>query len=97
MQKSELEETTLNKENIELIEKNKNLLENFKNFIKENKDFLNTEMVYQILKSNGRMEEFIEYATIMQDYDKVILYYINENSKGEYSQIFDIISKIIHK
>ena len=80
MQKSELEETTLNKENIELIEKNKNLLENFKNFIKENKDFLNTEMVYQILKSNGRMEEFIEYATIMQDYDKVILYYINEKN-----------------
>ena len=26
------------------------------------------------------MEEFIEYATIMQDYDKVILYYINEKN-----------------
>ena len=37
-------------------------------------------MVYQILKNNGRMEEFIEYSKIMQDYDKVILYYINEKN-----------------
>ena len=37
-------------------------------------------MIYQILQSNGRMEEYIEYATIMQDYDKVILYYINEKN-----------------
>ena len=79
MQKSELEESTLNKESIELNE-NKKILENFSNFIKENKEFLDSEMVYQILKSNGRMEEFIEYSKIMQDYDKVILYYINEKN-----------------
>ena len=78
--KNDIEDNSLNKENIELMEQNKTSLENFSKFIKENKDFLNKEMVYQILKSNGRMEEFIEYATIMQDYDKVILYYINEKN-----------------
>ena len=80
MKSNDIEDTSLNKENIELMEQNKTSLENFSKFIKENKDFLNKEMVYQILKSNGRMEEFIEYATIMQDYDKVILYYINEKN-----------------
>ena len=80
MKSNDMEDTSLNKENIELMEQNKTSLENFSKFIKENKDFLNKEMVYQILKSNGRMEEFIEYATIMQDYDKVILYYINEKN-----------------
>ena len=78
--KGDIEDSSLNKENIELIEQNKELLKNFNNFIKENKDFLNSELIYQILQSNGRMEEYIEYATIMQDYDKVILYYINEKN-----------------
>ena len=78
--RSQVDETSLSKENIELIEKNKNSLGNFINFIKENKDFLNSEMVYQILQNNGRMEELIEYATIMQDYDRVILYYITEKN-----------------
>ena len=80
IQKNDLEENPLNKENIALIEQNKNSLENFSNFIKENKDFLNPEMVYQILQNNGRMEEYILYASLMQDYDKVILYYINEKN-----------------
>jgi hypothetical protein len=80
MKSNDIEDNSLNKENIELMEQNKTSLENFSKFIKENKDFLNKEMVYQLLKSNGRMEEFIEYATIMQDYDKVILYYINEKN-----------------
>ena len=79
--KNELEDTSLSKENIDLIEQNNKIsLENFRKLIKENKDFLNSKMVYQILQSNGRMEEFIEYATLMQDYDKVILYYINEKN-----------------
>ena len=78
--KTDVEDSSLNKENIDLIEQNKELLKNFNSFIKENKDFLNSEMIYQILQSNGRMEEYIEYATIMQDYDKVILYYINEKN-----------------
>ena len=71
---------TTNKDNIKLIEQNKNSLEEFTNFIKENKDFLNPEMVYQILQNNGRMEELIEYASQIQDYEKVILYYINEKN-----------------
>ena len=80
MKTIDLEDTPLNKENIELIEQNKASLANFSNFIKENKDFLNKEMFYQILKSSGRMEEYIEYSKIMQDYDKIILYYINEKN-----------------
>ena len=36
--------------------------------------------MYQILENNGRMEELIEYASIIQDYEKVILYYINEKT-----------------
>ncbi len=84
---NELEDININKDNTKLIEQNKNSLEEFTNFIKENKDFLNSETMYQILQNNGRMEELIEYASIIQDYEKVILYYINEKN----------IPKAIHK
>ena len=77
---NELEDININQDNIKLIEQNKKSLEEFNNFIKENKDFLNSETVYQILQNNGRMEELIEYASIIQDYEKVILYYINEKN-----------------
>ena len=70
----------INNDNNKLAEQNKNALEEFTNFIKENKDFLNQEVVYQILQKNGRMEELIEYASIIQDFEKVILYYINEKN-----------------
>ena len=77
---NDLEEANQNSDNINLIEQNKASLEEFRNFIKENKDYLNPETVYQILEKNGRMEELIEYATIIQDYERVILYYINEKN-----------------
>ena len=77
---NDIEETNQNSDNIKLIEQNKVSLEEFRNFIKENKEYLNSETVYQILQKNGRMEELIEYATIIQDYERVILYYINEKN-----------------
>ena len=77
---NDLEEINVNKENMKLIEQNKKSLEAFRNFIKENKDYLNPETIYQILQNNGKMEELIEYATIIQDFEKVILYYINEKN-----------------
>ena len=75
-----IEEINQNSDNIKLIEQNHKSLEEFRNFIKENKDYLNSETVYQILQNKGRMEELIEYATIIQDYERVILYYINEKN-----------------
>ena len=85
----EIEELNSNKDkdNIKLIEQNKNSLEEFTNFIKENKEYLNIDAIYQILQNNGRMEELIEFASQIQDYEKVILYYINEKN----------IPKAIHK
>ena len=77
---SNIEEINQNSDNIKLIEQNQKSLEEFRNFIKENKDYLNSETVYQILQNKGRMEELIEYATIIQDYERVILYYINEKN-----------------
>ena len=77
---TDLEDININNENNKLVEQNKNSLEEFTNFIKDNKDFLDSETIYEILQNNGRMEELIEYATIMQDYEKVILYYINEKN-----------------
>ena len=79
---NDLEEININNDNdnLKLIEQNKKSLEEFRNFINENKDYLNPETVYQILQNNGRMEELIEYASIIQDYEKVILYYINEKN-----------------
>ena len=83
---TDIEEININNDN-KLVEQNKNSLEEFVNFIKENKDYLDSQTIYEILKDKGRMEELIEYATIMQDYETVILYYINEKN----------IPKVIHK
>ena len=48
--------------------------------IREKSKFLRSgNIIFELLQSYGRMDEFVEYASIMGDYEKVILYYINQH------------------
>ena len=61
-------------------EKEKSSLEEFRQLIREyNKYFKGDNIIYELLQSYGRMEEYVEYASIMGDFEKVILYHINQN------------------
>jgi len=57
--------------------KNSNL-DDFRQLIRENLNYLDRGLIYQLLQSYGKMEEFIEFASLMGDYEKVILYYVNQ-------------------
>ena len=55
-----------------------NNIEEFRTMIKENSKYLDKETIYQLLQNYGRVEEFIEFAESKEDYETVILHYINE-------------------
>ena len=58
----------------------KSTLEEFRLLIREKAKYLRGgNIIFQLLKSYGRMDEFVEYASIMGDFENVILYYINQH------------------
>ena len=79
-------EIMLNKSN----EDRKRALETFRPFIRENLKYIREgNIVYPLVKSYGKMDEFVEYASIRGDYESVILYYINGGN------IYDALDKLI--
>ncbi|VEU23745.1 DEKNAAC104960 [Brettanomyces naardenensis] len=53
------------------------LLEVFHSFLDEFKDSLDKEAVYQILLSHNRKEELLYFASLINDYNFVLKYYLN--------------------
>ena len=51
----------------------------FRSMIRENLKYLDSGIVNNLLKSNGKMEELVEFAILMGDLQKVISFYINRN------------------
>ena len=65
----------------------KSTVEEFRQLIREKNKYLQKgNIIYHLLQSYGKMEEFAEFASIMGDYERVILYYINE---GEVDMALD--------
>jgi hypothetical protein len=56
----------------------KNNIEEFRQMVSENSKYLDKDTIYQLLQNYGRVEEFIEFAESKDDYETVILHYINE-------------------
>ena len=56
----------------------KKTLEEFRQIIREKSKFLvEGNIIPYLLLSYGKMEEFVEYSSLMSDYEGAILYYIN--------------------
>ena len=58
----------------------------FRELVRSNIKYLQPSLIYQLLQSYGRTDEFIEFASLMGDFEKVILYFINQ---GEISTAID--------
>jgi hypothetical protein len=59
-------------------------LETFRLFIRENRKYIREgNIIYPLVKRHGKMEEFIEYGSIIQDYESVIMYFINGGNIDE--------------
>jgi len=52
--------------------------EEYRKLIRQNKNYFNQDLIYQMLQNYGKIDEFIEFASTMGDFEKVISYYINQ-------------------
>lgn len=50
----------------------------FKGFIRENKKYINQYLMFQLLKNYGKVDEYEESYTILEDYKSIIFYRINQ-------------------
>ena len=71
------------------IDKNKSV-ENFRSYIRGNLKYLKEgNVIGSLLRSYGKMEEFILFCSIVADYETVIMYYINRGN------IYEALDKLI--
>ena len=62
----------------------KKSLDAFRTLVRGNLKYLKKgNIIYDLVKSYGRMGEYIEYASIIGDYETVIMYFINSGNIGE--------------
>ena len=52
-------------------------MNSFRQTIRDHKKYFNKELIYEILFNYGRIDEYIEFSSMMFDFEKSILYYIN--------------------
>lgn len=73
------EELKRSKSQIDIIEEDKKMIQDdFKMFLETYKQFLDPKTIYQIISSHGRTEELLIYAELVNDYERVIIHYIQE-------------------
>ena len=62
----------------------KRTLEVFRQFIRENMKYLRDgNIIYSLVKSYGKMDEYVEYGAINGDYETVIMHHLNEGNVNE--------------
>ncbi|MCQ2819416.1 MAG: hypothetical protein MJ252_19310 [archaeon] len=60
----------------------------------DNEKYLDKDTVYQLLQHYGRVKEFIEFANIKNDFETIILHYINEKEiKAALSSLEGFLNK----
>eukprot|EP01027_Heterolobosea_sp_BB2_P018279 GEZU01025771.1.p1 GENE.GEZU01025771.1~~GEZU01025771.1.p1 ORF type:complete len:926 (+),score=222.24 GEZU01025771.1:26-2779(+) len=66
----------------------------FHKFLEDNRDFLNPATTFTLISSHGHMRELLHYAMLIEDYERVISYYV---TKKEYLKALEILSKHCNK
>ena len=85
----EEEEGKEKKKKKEKIVKDKFNINEFRELARGYKAYIDKDIIYSLLQAYGRVEEFIEFASIMGDFEKVISSYINQ---GKISEAADKLS-----
>ena len=57
---------------------NKTNMEDFRQLIREHLKYLDPGLIYQLLQSYGKIEEFLEFALLMNDLEKAVSYYVDQ-------------------
>ena len=53
-------------------------MEEFRQLIREHLKYLDPGLIYELLQSYGKIEEFLEFALLMNDLEKAVSYYVDQ-------------------
>ncbi|OQR96192.1 vacuolar protein sorting-associated protein 18 [Thraustotheca clavata] len=65
-----------------------NLLFEFKQFLQDHKQHLDPATTFNLISSHGRADELVFYASLIEDYEKVVTYHIH---RGEYGAAIELL------
>ncbi|KAG6576402.1 Vacuolar protein sorting-associated protein 18 [Phytophthora cinnamomi] len=68
-----------------------NLLFEFKQFLQDQKTHLDPATTFNLISSHGRPDELVFYATLIEDYEKVITYHVD---RGEYGAAIELLRSV---
>lgn len=68
-----------------------NLLFEFKQFLQDQKHHLDPATTFNLIASHGRTDEFVFYATLIEDYEKVVTYHVH---RGEYGAAIELLRSV---
>lgn len=68
-----------------------NLLFEFKQFLQDQKAHLDPATTFQLISSHGRPDELVFYATLIEDYEKVVTYHIN---RADYGAVIELLRSV---
>ncbi|CAK4621311.1 hypothetical protein LEN26_021232 [Aphanomyces euteiches] len=70
------------------IDMHANLLFEFKQFLQDQKRHLDPATTFNLIASHGRTDELVFFASLIEDYEKVVTYHIH---RGEYGAAIEIL------
>lgn len=68
-----------------------NLLFEFKQFLQDQKNHLDPATTFNLISSHGRTDELVFYATLIEDYEKVVTYHVH---RGEYGAAIELLRSV---
>lgn len=68
-----------------------NLLFEFKQFLQDQKSHLDPATTFNLIASHGRTDELVFYATLIEDYEKVVTYHVH---RGEYGAAIELLRSV---
>ncbi|KAI9898805.1 hypothetical protein PsorP6_019091 [Peronosclerospora sorghi] len=68
-----------------------NLLFEFKQFLQDQKSYLDPATTFNLISSHGRPDELVFYATLIEDYEKVITYHMD---RGDYGAAIELLRSV---
>ncbi|EGR29063.1 vacuolar sorting protein, putative [Ichthyophthirius multifiliis] len=70
------------------------LKKSFQQFLQENLNELDEQTVFELMQSHGRIDDCLKFAESVQNYENVIIHYINDQN---YEKVLEYLGKINQK
>uniref|UniRef100_A0AAV1T4Z4 Pep3/Vps18 beta-propeller domain-containing protein n=1 Tax=Peronospora matthiolae TaxID=2874970 RepID=A0AAV1T4Z4_9STRA len=82
------------KGSVQDVDAHANLLFEFKQFLQDQKSHLDPATTFNLILSHGRPDELVFYATLIEDYEKVITYHVD---RGEYGAAIELLRSVVEE